>query len=77
MSKYDTVKADTNVLHSLKTVLTDHFGKAGGSWSLTPVGNGITRIEVGAGDIYVHPGDTVHIKRTSILVSVGANHVSR
>lgn len=76
MVKYDTVLADTNVLNSLKTVLTDHFGKGGEAWRLVPVGNGITRIEVGAGDIYVHPGDIVHVKNTSILIAVGANHVS-
>lgn len=56
---------------ALTDCLTEWFGPAGHSWSLVKLGSsGHARIELPAGDLYIEPGQTVWIKRTSVLVVV-------
>ena len=56
-------------LTDLNSMLTQHFGPStDGSWNLVKVAMHNGRIETRAGDIYFSTGDTIHIKRTSILV---------
>lgn len=56
---------------ALSAMLTDHFGPPGTSWGLHTSSHSSCLIAHGAGDSLVCMGDTVHIKRTSILVDKG------
>lgn len=66
-----TLQYSADNFSALTDCLTEWFGPAGKGWSLVKLGStGHVRIELPAGDLYVEPGQTVWIKRTSVLVVI-------
>lgn len=57
-------------LDDIKAMLTDHFGPGGvnNSWDAARTSGSRAVIRTGLVDITFSEGDTVHVKRTSILV---------
>lgn len=55
----------------IRTMLTELFGPDdSGAWDLKTVGDGTISIGHGAGNSLVSPGQTIWVKKTSILVEL-------
>ena len=60
-------------MDDIKAMLTDHFGPCGAdaSWDAARISADAGAIQTGFARHTFKIGDTVHVKRTSILVEIG------